>query len=143
MRVAESSIGRGVFALRRFGPNETIGRMGGRTFDDPDYGSDYCVDLGEGLSLEPVAPFRYLNHSCQPNCVLVNVGAWNARRRGVERQIWVQSLKRIAVGEELTIDYGWPADAAIPCACGSCRCRGWIVAEDQLDRLPRGRRPVR
>lgn len=136
VRIGESSIGRGVFALQAFGPRETVGRMTGRTFCDPDYGSDYCVDLGDDLSLEPAAPFRYLNHSCQPNCVLVNVRAWNVRRRAVERQIWVHSLKPIAVGDELTIDYGWPADAAIPCTCGSRQCRGWIVAKNQRDRLP-------
>jgi hypothetical protein len=139
VRVAGSSIGRGVFALQSFGPHETIGRMTGRTFCDPDYGSDYCVDLGDDLSLEPAAPFRYLNHSCQPNCVLINVRAWNARRRTMERQIWVQSLQPIALGDELTIDYGWPAEAAIPCTCGSRRCRGWIVAKNQRDRLPDGR----
>jgi hypothetical protein len=135
VRVAASSIGWGVFALRPFPAKTTVGRMRGRTYRDPDYQSDYCVDLGGSLSLEPAAPFRYLNHSCDPNCVLVNVGAWNARRRAVVRQIWVHSRRRIVAGEELTIDYAWPADAAIPCMCGSRKCRGWIVAKDELGQL--------
>jgi len=28
----------------------------------------YCMDIGNGRVLEPHAPFRYVNHSCEPNC---------------------------------------------------------------------------
>jgi hypothetical protein len=41
-------------------------------------------------------------------------------------------LRTIEPGEELTIDYAWPAEAAIPCACGAAGCRCWIVAAEEL-----------
>jgi SET domain-containing protein len=39
----------------------------------------------------------------------------------------MQTIRPINAGEELLIDYCWPADAAIPCRCGALGCRGWIV----------------
>ena len=39
------------------------------------------------------------------------------------------------MGEELTIDYGWEAEVAIPCACNSSRCRGWVVADQHVNKL--------
>lgn len=42
-------------------------------------------------------------------------------------RIVVYSRRRIRVGEELTIDYRYPADLApIPCLCGETACRGII-----------------
>jgi len=45
-------------------------------------------------------------------------------------------LIRIAPGEQLTIDYAWPAWAAVPCACGAPECRGWIVAKENCNSVP-------
>jgi hypothetical protein len=44
-----------------------------------------------------------------------------------EERLWMQTIRPINAGEELLIDYCWPADAAIPCRCGALGCRGWIV----------------
>lgn len=132
--VQETPLGLGVFAAAEFEASEMVGEMTGDVLDDPEYGSDYCVDLGEDSRLEPAAPFRFLNHSCEPNCELV---LWKSRRKNGRRyaRAWVQTCRPIRKGEELTIDYGWPADAAIPCRCHSRRCRGWIVHPDELDTL--------
>jgi hypothetical protein len=48
--------------------------------------------------------------------------------------VWatVTALKAIAVGEELSYDYAFPAHLAEPCRCGSPRCRGLIIDEDAL-----------
>ena len=51
-----------------------------------------------------------------------------ARRRAPRLPIF-------ALGEQITIDYGCAADDPMPCLCGSTRCRGWIVAEEELPRL--------
>jgi hypothetical protein len=48
--------------------------------------------------------------------------------------VWLQTLRPIATGEELTIDYCWPASSAIPCACPTSKCRGWIVNHEELER---------
>lgn len=138
IRVGKVPYGRGVFAAKRIRKEAVIGGVTGRVIDDPDYTSDYCIDLGGSLSLEPGAPFRYLNHSCDPNCELYILedgsGDWN----GSVPQVLVAALRNIQPGVELTIDYSWPADGAVPCACQSPRCRGWIVAADELAEL-RGR----
>jgi hypothetical protein len=128
--VGPSLVGQGVFALRRFSADEVVGRVDGQVIDDPDYGSVYSMELGGTLTLEPFAPFRFLNHRCQPNCTL----AIEEDEAGVPR-ILVEALETIELGDELVIDYAWPAEFAIACQCGSPRCRGWIVAEEELDNV--------
>lgn len=135
VRIAATELGQAVFAACRFEAEESIGRVEGMQIDDPEYGSDYCIDLGEGLSLEPGEPFRFLNHSCQPNCELVVVDPEDSDSG--QPEVWLESRRAIEPGEELTIDYAWPAEAAIPCLCGSERCREWIVAEEELARVRR------
>ena len=134
VRVSASSHGLGVFALRSFSTGEIIGPIHGEVVEDPDYGSDYGMELGD-QTLEPAAPFRFLNHCCQPNAGLVIYQEEDEAGAPDGLSIWLEILSDIAVGEQLTIDYSWPADAAIPCGCGSAACRGWIVAEEALDEL--------
>ena len=135
VRVGSTSLGRAVFAHRRFRPQQVIGVIRGEVIDDPDYTSNYCMDLGESRSLEPAAPFRYLNHSCQPNCELFYYETDDPMPND---RLWLQALRPIEPGDELTIDYAWPADAAIPCACGAVGCRGWIVSADELGAVMQG-----
>lgn len=129
VRVERCKIGKGVFAQKFIEAGEDVGRVRGEIFDDPNYGSNYCIDLGDNFSLEPKAPFRYLNHNCTPNCQLV---VHDDSPSGRERYAMVEALRDIKPGEELTIDYGWAADAAIPCLCRSSACRGWVVAAEEL-----------
>jgi hypothetical protein len=135
VRVSRTPLGRGVFARRRFRPQQVIGVIRGQVIADPDYSSDYCIDLGEGRGLEPIAPFRYLNHSCEPNCELFS---WKTDDSPPHDRLCLQALTPIESGEELTIDYGWPADAAIPCVCDAAGCRGWIVSLAELPLLMQG-----
>lgn len=132
VRVGRTSLGRGVFALRRFRPQQVIGVIRGEVMDDPHYSSDYCMELSEGRSLEPASPFRYLNHSCQPNC---EIFSWESDEPMPLDRLWLQAVTAIEPGDELTIDYAWPAESAIPCACGAPGCRNWIVSPDQLPRV--------
>ena len=132
VRIGRTPVGKGVFARKRYPATTIIGEILGDMIEDPDYGSRYCMDIGGGWVLEPHAPFRYVNHSCEPNCEfdyfdLVPAGASQSRR-----QVFLVALREIKPGEELTIDYNWPADVAIPCRCAEPTCRGWIVAPDQL-----------
>jgi uncharacterized protein len=68
---------------------------------------------------------RYINHSCDPNCV-----AW------IEGQhIWIDAEKNIRKGEELAYDYEYDYDPdytiedleLYKCECGKRKCRGTIV----------------
>ena len=51
---------------------------------------------------------------------------------------WWVALRDIRAGEEITYDYGFAAEVAEPCACGSALCRGLIVDDDpaELAKLP-------
>lgn len=134
IRVGPSRHGQGVFALRPFAIGDYIGPIQGQIVSDPEYGSEYGIDLGDGQrTLEPSAPFRFLNHSCEPNSELVICDAENEDGTPGDPVVWLEILRPIVVGEPMTIDYAWPADAAIPCQCGTSGCRGWIVAEDDLE----------
>lgn len=205
VRVDKVPYGLGVFAFAFIPKGTPIGRVPGRIICDADYGSDYCISAGEGKVLEPGPPFCYLNHSCEPNCQLLQyvreedgdetleIGELTANEMDfedeeddaeyyvdaepldddecffgegaaaeadetgweeteeddtedeidaemefeddVDSEIWVESTRDILPGEELTIDYAWPADRAAKCLCGTPSCRGWIVDPVELDEL--------
>lgn len=128
--VGQSEVGFAVYARRRLSRHAHVGRIRGTIIDNPDYSSDYCMDLGGSLSLEPAYPFRYLNHSCEPNCEIVQWEMGQGRS-----ELWLHTIRAVQIGEELTIDYSWPADSAIRCLCGTNSCRGWIVDPDELSIL--------
>lgn len=71
VRVGTTSYGLGVFAFAFIPKGTPIARVPGHVIHDPNYGSDYCIDAGNGKVLEPSSPFCYLNHSCEPNCQLM------------------------------------------------------------------------
>jgi hypothetical protein len=140
MRIKTTAMGRGLFARKTFRKRQAIGIMAGRLVVDDDYDPDYVVDMGDLGVLEPKAPFRYLNHSCEPNCELVE---WEEADGSRDTRIWVHALRTVRPSDELTIDYGWPADSAIPCLCGTTKCRGWVVDVDQLGAVERRARARR
>lgn len=131
VRAGEAKYGTGLFATQPFKAGDEIGDVTGERFHDPDYSSDYCIDLGDDMALEPGEPFRYMNHSCEPNCKLFVIHDDDFALIH-ERRVVVEALVGIPAGTELTIDYEWPATSTIPCGCGAATCRGWIVAPDEL-----------
>lgn len=134
VRVGPCAYGLGVFSLRDFSEREVLGPIEGQIYHDDVHESEYCMELGEHGCLEPDAPFCFLNHSCEPNCCLKEYAV--AHDDGTRRaELWLVVETAIAPGEQMTIDYGWPAESAVPCRCGSSACRHWIVAIDQLSRL--------
>ena len=79
-----------------------------------------CIDAAVGGNIS-----RYINHSCDPNCV-----AW------IEgKHIWIDALRDIQAGEELAYDYEYDflPEYTVEdlefyrCECGSPLCRGTIV----------------
>ena len=199
VRVGKTTYGLGVFAFAFIPKGTPIARVAGHVIRDPNYGSDYCIDAGEGKVLEPAPPFCYLNHACEPNCQLMQYvreedaddaenleigelteedmdfeedddladddgiygGAEEETADGdrepatvspeedeesesdelfeadADAEIWVESVQDILPGDELTIDYSWPADRAVKCLCGKPKCRGWIVDPAERERLSR------
>lgn len=135
VRVGKVPFGRGVFARQDISAGTDLGRVKGKIIDDPEYASPYCIDLGDLLSLEPQAPFRYLNHCCTPNSQLQTLDIVYDDGTPAPAEVMVEALTDIPQGAELTIDYQWSANGAIKCLCGSSDCRGWVVAEAELAEL--------
>lgn len=76
---------------------------------------------------------RFLNHSCNPNCV---VSKWIV---GPKLRMGIFSVRDIAPGEELTFDYNvdrFGGDAQ-KCLCGEPNCRGVLSGKSQtFDLIP-------
>jgi hypothetical protein len=68
---------------------------------------------------------RFVNHACQPNCESVIEN----------RRVYIEAIRTIAPGEELTYDYQIQREADDPpdvdtvfaCRCGAKRCRGSML----------------
>jgi uncharacterized protein len=68
---------------------------------------------------------RWINHSCDPNCEVVLE----------DGRLYIEAIRDIAPGEELTYDYNFilpvrhsPAmKRRYPCSCGSAVCRGTML----------------
>jgi uncharacterized protein len=82
---------------------------------------------------------RYINHGCEPNC-----------ESSVERgRIFIEAIRTIAAGEELSYDYQIerdPDDAAnvdeiFACRCGAPGCRGTMLVSPPAPRARK--RPAR
>jgi hypothetical protein len=75
---------------------------------------------------------RYINHSCDPNCEAIQDGD----------QIFIESLRPIKQGEEITYDYHLQVEGKITdkvkkeyaCLCGSAKCRGTQIAPEILEK---------
>ncbi len=197
VKVEQSRVGLGVFAGRPIPEKVVIGKIEGDIIADEEFCSEYSFDIGDDLQLDPHAPFRFLNHSCDPNCefdwwyddeeltedeelpdesdknlndaaipdvaksdvsasevATVDVDASEVDEESQDdeesdqseedvleperpRSAYLISLREISLDEELTIDYNWSADGAIPCQCGALSCRGWVVCEDELPYVER------
>lgn len=131
VRVEETHLGMAVFADRCFPEGSIIGEITGRVFDDTAESDDYTFEYEDRL-MEPVAPFRYLNHDCEPNCEFDMVDIPAAEGSPATRGLFLMAIADIHENQELTIDYNWPAAYAIECLCRSEKCRGWVVSEEEL-----------
>ena len=112
LRIGSTHVGQGIFAARRLKSGVVIGEIAGDVMDEHPADPSYCMELPSGKLLEPSAPLRFLNHSCDPNCELFYWFDEDASTQ--EDRLWLQTIRSIEPGEELSIDYCWPADAAIP-----------------------------
>jgi len=75
---------------------------------------------------------RFINHSCDPNCM---VERWMVRGR---MRAGVFALRDIETGEELGFDYQWekhPRRPATKCYCGMAICRGTLEMKRDDDEL--------
>lgn len=135
VRTAPARHGRGLYAQRPIKAEETLGRIWGPMVDDPSADPRYVMEMDNDLYVVPKGPFRYMNHSCDPNCEIFMWEEDKIDPKLNSRPLFVGARRAIRLGEELTIDYAWPAELAIPCDCRTEKCRGWIVAPEEKHRL--------
>lgn len=132
IRVVRSGIhGYGVVATRAFALGELIADVDGVVYREEELGDDtYCLWIEDGWFFDMVDQTRWINHSCDANVEIHadldgSGGAWAK----------IVAMRPIRAGEELTYDYGFPADLAEPCRCQKPGCIGWIVDRDELPKL--------
>ena len=122
--VADTNVGRGVFATRDFAAGEVILAFTGAplsyedtlTLSPQDEARTLQIDSGRYIDTEP--PGRYTNHSCDPNSGVV--------------EDKLVALRPVLAREEIRFDYSttmglddlWTMD----CVCGAPLCRGTIRA---------------
>lgn len=137
VEIRDTHIGKGLFAVRPYPANAVIGEITGKLIHSKSYGSNYAFEFDDGVMLEPVEPFRYVNHSCEPNCEfdLIDSPDGTTNDSALPGRLYLIALRPIETGEEFSIDYNWSAKHAIRCECGAVRCRGWVVGEEELPKI--------
>ncbi len=132
--IGDTPYGRGVFASKKIKGAMPIGKIEGEFHHDKKYDSEYAMSFNDG-ALEPEEPYKFVNHSCEPNCELVELVVADQNSGKVFHELWIYALTDIKRGEQLTLDYAWPYTDAIECQCGSPNCRGWIVAANEVEKV--------
>ena len=132
--------GRGVFAARTIRKGADIIEYRGRrvsaeqadALPDSDPGNPFhtfLFELNDGRVIDAAVrgnAARWINHSCQPNCVPYEDD---------EGRVFIEAKRTIRAGEELSYDYklnvpGRHTKALLAnyaCRCGAPRCRGTMV----------------
>jgi len=124
--------GKGIFALKNFKKDEFILYINGRIAETDNPSSlskdiqNHCFPLGKKNKkyqyILPKSPWKYLNHSCNPNS-------------GIKNNRNIVAMKDIKKGEEIVMDYAMDNidNWTMKCRCGSKNCRKIISTFDQLD----------
>ena len=118
--------GRGLFAFANLPARKKLGEISGALVRLPQAriraagrARIYLVELSRNLALDCSRgnDFKYLNHSCRPNCYL----------RIFRLRVEVYALENIRTGSELTVDYGTtPHENGMSCLCCLKQCRAKI-----------------
>ncbi len=120
--------GMGIFALRKIKKGEIVGIVQGpkmfkvnRNIRDALSNPDW-VGFKMHNWVDPIPPYKYLNHSCNPNIAI----------KGFKTLIAIRDIKK---EEEITIDYSIiEADPLwyMKCTCKEKKCRGIIKSIQKL-----------
>jgi len=117
--------GHGVFAAEPIGPHKKIGEIRGESISIEEariratrHERIMIVELSPRRAIDfskSADPMRFTNHSCRPNARLcIDYG-----------RVEFYALRDIAVGDEVTVDYGQTHHAGrLACRCGAPGCRG-------------------
>jgi len=124
--------GKGIFATRNIKKGEIILYVAGQIKETakpislPKDVDDHCWPIREQnnklVYIHPHSPWKYINHSCDPNT-------------GIKNNRYIVAMKQIKKGDEITKDYAMNniGDWRMKCKCGSTHCRKIIGTLDMLD----------
>ena len=114
----------GVFAAEAIGRRRVVMEYTGEwiTFEQAEYRAlrqrNYLFEWDSEWVIDGIvggSGAQFVNHSCDPNL----------RFRTWRRRVWLVSLRAIAAGEELTVDYDLSRESGPEvCRCGAAECRG-------------------
>jgi len=141
--------GHGVFALRRIRKGTTVieylgDRLSHAQADaryehkDPKDNHTFLFTVDSRIVIDAGVDgndARYINHGCDPNCESTNL----------DRRIFIEAIRTIQPGEELTYDYQIQRDAddepdvdeVFACRCGAASCRGSML--EAPEKTPKAR----
>jgi SET domain-containing protein len=151
LEVRESPIqGRGVFAAQPIAAGTRIIEYTGEVISESEADQRYddesmarhhtfLMALDDGRCIDAAVggnDARLINHSCEPNCETVEV----------DGRVWIEAIRPIAAGEELSYDYKYDRsedddETFYRCRCGAPSCRGTILVPRETpagDTRPRG-----
>ncbi len=128
VEIRRGKYGHGVYAVRQFLPGELVFEVKGQMISQKKYaGSDYVMEFSRKWFLEPGIPAAFLNHSCSANAELARIS---------KDALGLVAICNIEPDSEVTFDYQWEPHEWTPrCRCGAPNCRGWVVAEDAVDKM--------
>jgi SET domain-containing protein len=141
IQVRKSGVhGKGVFALKNIPEGEMILEYVGEIVswakaqrrrphnpDEPNHTFYFHIDDENVIdAFHGGNASRWINHSCDANC----------EAEEVDGRVFIRARRDIVAGEELNYDYGLVIDARYtpklkaeyPCACGTAKCRGTLLA---------------
>lgn len=120
--IGECNVGRGLFAAERIPAGAEILRFSGVPMTlaevracGPAAANALQVGINRYLYLDE--PGRFVNHSCEPNAVVVDDCRLVAR-------VDIPAATEIRFDYSTTVSDGW----TMQCHCGSANCRGMVVA---------------
>jgi uncharacterized protein len=136
--------GTGVFATRDIAAEEEIVEYAGRRITPAQADAEYPDDDGHTFLYVLNDQYlidggvdgndsRWINHSCDPNCEVWLIESDDGNPK--HDRLVIQAMRPIRAGEELTYDYGIPADEPLTeevrarwaCRCGAPNCRGVML----------------
>jgi hypothetical protein len=129
--------GKGVFATTHIPAGTRLIEYKGKRLTEAQVDKRYANDddphtflfaLDDGVVIDATLggnSARWINHSCAPNCEAVDDGD----------QIYIETLRAIRPGEELSYNYGIELEERhtpemkrlYQCRCGARRCKGTIL----------------
>lgn len=120
IEVIDNHLGRAIIASRNISRGERILKISGPIIRKPQdiekvELKSHLIQINDSAYYDPIAPGRFINHSCEPNTILSGT--------------IVMAIKDILGGEEITFDYSTTMDDesyTLDCLCATKSCRGVI-----------------